>query len=241
MINSCSILYVISEIQKKEYEKIFKPPCKILTKMYDFTKEPPQYLLNTKTEIKMVYAGNLGNGRWKSLSLLSKKLLKLNKDLNRKICVDIFSPTPLTKHQIKKTQNNFVKIHNAISYEKLILIQKNSDVLLHIEGLTRRSKNEVRHSLSTKLVDYFYFAKPIFAIGKEGTASIDHLIKNDSAIVATTKNQIYEKVKLVLNSSILSEYSYKAWKCGYLNHNKKTMQSMLIHDMESIKNESCSY
>lgn len=40
VFESCEFVYVISEIQRKEYEQIFSKKCKVLTKCADFSQPP---------------------------------------------------------------------------------------------------------------------------------------------------------------------------------------------------------
>ena len=60
--------YVISKIQKQDYEKWFNKPCKILTKSADFSSEPPIKKEYGKS-LQFVYTGNILLNRWRSLEI----------------------------------------------------------------------------------------------------------------------------------------------------------------------------
>jgi len=73
------------------------------------------------------------------------------------------------------------------------------------------------------------------AIGWQEAASIDYLIKNDAAIVATNEEEIFEQLeKMVSNPSIITEYAKKAWDCGKKNHQIDEIQKRLLKDLESL-------
>lgn len=93
---SCEFVYVISEIQKREYEKIFGKECRILTKCADFSEEP---LLKAEPSkpIQMVYTGNLGSGRWKSVSYISEALKSINEKSKKSRNAHIFRNSPVRK------------------------------------------------------------------------------------------------------------------------------------------------
>lgn len=232
VIEKCEILYVISEIQKEEYQKIFTPPCKVLTKCADFSKEAPKWKI-PKKEIKMIFAGNIGSGRWKSLALISKAVEKINHG-DSKFIFDIYTPTPLTAEMEKALRKNGTTIHKPVCYKKIIELQDQVDVLVHAEGLSLKSRMEVHQSFSTKLVDFFAKGKCILAIGCDDVASIKHLIDNDAALVAKSEEEIVKLLsKLYKDKELLAVYGEKAYSCGKRHHQKSKMQQMIITDLNS--------
>lgn len=240
-IELCNILYVISDIQKEEYEKIFNIECKILTKCSNFPEKIFDKDINYN-EIKIVYGGNIGFGRWKSLKLLVCAVERLKQE-GYKVRLDIYSGTPYTKTMTKAlSRENCCYIHGAIKYDELIKLQESADILVHVEGLSLKSRCEVHQSFSTKLVDYFEMGKCIFAIGTNDEASIKHLLDNDAAIVAQNKCETYEKLRTLLQTpKLIKQYEEKAYKCGLQHHNKAEMQLQLTKDLKRvIKNENTS-
>lgn len=234
VIEKCKILYVISQIQKDEYEKIFTPPCKILTKCADFSKSAPEWKLSKDT-IKMLYAGNIGEGRWKSLALISDAVAKLKQE-GYKIQFDIYSATPKEKKMKKALTISGSNLHSAISYEKVSELQNKSDILVHVEGLSLKSRMAVHQSFSTKLVDYFAVGKCIFAIGTEDMASIKYLKDNHAAVIAEDRGMVYEQIKWLLSdTSRILQFGKKAYYCGAKYHNRAEMQAMLIQDLNKTE------
>lgn len=234
IIEKCEILYVISQIQKKELEKIFTTPCKILTKSADFSEETPKWDL-PKDEVRMIYAGNIGSGRWKSLALISAAVVRLNQEGN-KIRFDIYSAASPTKVMIKELNNTGTKLHAAVPYEELILLQKKADILVHAEGLSLKSRLAVHQSFSTKLVDYFSMGKCIFAVGTNDMASINHLKKHQAAVIAESKSMVYDNLKwLVSDTRRILQFGQRAYRCGAKYHKRASMQNMLIADLKKVE------
>lgn len=233
-IDNCEHLYVISDIQKREYEKCFNIKCKILCKMDNFYGSPKMQDKHN-IPLKIAYTGNIGAGRWESLALIAEALDEINQD-GKKAELEIYTLTPLTKKMDKALNiDGSSKVMGSISAEEAIKIQENADVLVHVESFRLKHRLAVHQSFSTKIVDYLAAAKCIFAVGASDAASIDYLIKNDAAIVAQTKDEVINKLrKLVSDHSILSEYSVKAWKSGKRNHQKNVLQAELYNDLCSI-------
>ena len=225
--------YVISDIQKEEYEKCFNTNCKILTKFADFSAPAPKWTV-PEGKLKMLYTGNLGQGRWKSLALVSDAIEKLNAE-GQKIELDIYSATPLTEKMKNALSKNGSNIHPPVSFETVQTLQREADVLVHIEGLSLQNRLTVHQSFSTKLVDYFRMGKCIFAVGKDDEASIKHLIDNNAAVVAQSAPEVYEKLKaLCEHREQLADYGKKAYECGAKHHDKSTMQTMLREDLKAV-------
>lgn len=231
LVNKASIFYVISNIQREEYERIFNKPCKVLTKFLDFTDAPP-----VKTEynepLQLVYTGNIGTNRWRTLSLIADALKEINKD-SIKAQLRIYTASQITQ-QMSKNLNvqDSSFIMGSLTSKEVAEVQKNADILVHVEGFDLKFRCALHQSFSTKLVDYFKEARTILAIAPYDVASIDELKRHDGAIVITNKADILIKLKQILNDkALLDEYSRKAYYCGQKYHSKEIMETILMNDL----------
>lgn len=227
-----SDLFVISDIQKRDYEKIFSMECKVITKGADFSKREENHVLHNNP-LKILYAGNLALGRAETISNITKALEKINRD-GKKAELRIYSATPLTDEQKKTMADSsnsfFMGSVSALEVQKL---QSEADILVHAESFKEEYFNLIHYSFSTKLVDCFHSAKCIFAVGPEKAASIDCLIKNDAAIVAKSNDEIYEKLNLLINDKeLIDAYAEKSWQYGKKSFDIKDIQELLLESME---------
>lgn len=218
---------VISPKQKEEYDALFKIECDILTKGVDFSSvtytEKPIH-----TPIKMVYTGKLIIGRWKSLAAIADAFAKLNAN-RRAIELDIYTTDELTEKQKKALNKNGCSVKGALSLEEVQKVQQDADILVFAESLERKYKNVARLSFSTKITDYLKNGKCIFAIGDKGIAPIDYFMKYDSAVVATSYNEIEEKLQMIIdNPLVIGQYGAKAYECGKKHHKKEKMDKVLM-------------
>ncbi len=234
VIDNCEMLYVISEIQKKEYDKCFHKDCRLLYKCNSFVENSNVYN-KINNPIKLVYAGNIGSKRYRQLALIGKAINSTNTN-EKNFELDIYTSTPMNvKMKMALDYPNTINIKEPVPYDEILQIQKEADILVHVENFDLKSKLAVRMSFSTKLVDYFHQAKCIFAVGPKEVASMDYLIKNDAAITATSEKEIEEKLKMIIeNPDIIKEYGDKAWECGKRNHQIDKIQKMLINDLRRI-------
>ena len=225
--------YAISNIQKEDYEKAFNKPVKLLTKGLDFD-EPPMCKTEYNQPLELVFTGNIGVNRWKSLAIIAEALKEINAD-SVKAEMKIYTGTPMTEEMSKALNvENASQVMGFVSSSEIPIIQSKADMLIHVEAMDLKNKLLVRQSFSTKIVDYFKSARPILAVGPKDVASIDHLIRNNCAIVTDNKNELVEKLtEYINNNNKLTEMAVKGYECGKKYHNKENIYSMLIEDLKN--------
>lgn len=87
--------------------------------------------------------------------------------------------------------------------------------------------------LLPEAADYLKSGKCIFAIGDRDIAPIDYFNKYDSAITASTYDEIGQKLEeLVSNPGLIAEYAKKGYDCGVKHHERSRMNIVLIHTIE---------
>lgn len=234
IVDHSAKLMVIAPKQKEEYDKIFGVDSIIMTKGIDFV---PFESYPVGIPIKMVYTGKLIIGRWKSLAAIAEAFEEINKD-STKITLDIYTTDSLSKEQTQALNRNGCRVKGALTLEEVKAVQKGADVLVFVESLEKKFQNTARLSFSTKITDYLRSGKCIFAIGDKDIAPMDYFKRNDSAITATS----YEEIPITLrrlsqNPNMVLEYAKKAHDCGIKHHDRKRMNSVLINTIEAAKSK----
>ncbi len=237
VVKQADLFYVISDIQKTDYEKAFNKDCKILTKFADFSGNAPIKDKYNKP-LQLVYTGNIGMNRWRSLAEIAQVLEKINKN-GIKAQLRIYTGNNINDKMNKALNvgdSSFVM--GSVSADEVLKIQEEADMLVHVESKDLKNKLLVRQSFSTKIVDYLKSARPVLAYGPKNVASIEHLVKNDCAIVADNVNELYEKLlNAIDNNSILDLLAKKEYECGRKYHNKADIEKMLKDDLNFIVNK----
>lgn len=223
--------YCISGVQKEDYDKAFGCKCKLLTKFGDFSGDPP-LKLNFDEPLQLVFTGNININRWKSLAIIVRVLERINQG-GLKAQLRIYTSTPITKAMAKAlcVEGNSYLMGSVPSNE-IARIQSEADILVHTEGMDLKNRLTVRQSFSTKIVDYFKAARPIVAVGSKDVASIKYLIDHKCAIVSDDEQDLYEKLRSVLDDrQQLQAYAMRSYLCGRRNHNQKQQKKMLYQDL----------
>ncbi len=227
IVKNSQKLLVIAPKQKEEYDRIFGTDSEILTKGIDFSAIPYEEKPLNKP-IKMVYTGKLIIGRWLSLAKIAEALGEINKD-ETKVELDIYTTDVLTEEQNAKLNRNGCSVKGALTLDEVQVVQKQADILVFVESLEKKFRYTARLSFSTKITDYLKSGKCIFAVGDKDIAPIDYFNRYDSAVTATTYDEIGEKLKqLINNENRIVEYSKKAYDCGKEHHNADLMHRTLV-------------
>lgn len=230
VIQISSQLYVITEQQKKEYDKIFNISSKVLTKGATFKEQFPP--VKVHNPIKLVFMGSLGLNRWKSLAKIAQALQQLSND-GISCFLSIYTMTPLTdKIKSKIEIDELSKIQPTISNAQIDPTFQDNDILIHVEPTDLKNTLYYRLSFSTKLVDYFRNGRCIIAYGGS-TGSMKYLKDNDCGIVISPKNDLVKELATILsNTSLIEDYAHKSYEIGRKNHQIKIIQSNLRNDLE---------
>lgn len=236
VVKQCNVLYTICAEQQEEYKRTLKANTKLLYKGYDFVNKEYEKT-DIKKPLEILYTGNLYSGRYKTLKKFCKLLAKINKD-QVKAKLSIYSATPLTKKEIKKINiPNVSEFFGQVKSREVQFLQEKADVLLHLEPFTLKGSLLCRLSFSTKLVDYFYNGKCVFAVGSKRCSSMKYLERNDSAITVTNLKELYSAMEQTFSSTEkVTEYSVKAFETGKKNHQITQIQGALINDFTELIN-----
>lgn len=235
VVKKADKLYVISDVQKVDYEKAFRKSCTVITKAEDFSGEP-QFKAVFSKPLQMAYTGNLYANRWKSLAMLVNALKRINQD-GVKAQLRIYTATPLTDAMIRTLQvENTSFLMGKVSSSEVLQIQQDADILVHAEAMDLKNRLTVRQSFSTKIVDYLKAARPILAVGPKEVASIKYLIDYNCAMVADNEKELYEKLSVAIDDKQrLQAYAVQAYLCGRTNHDKKQQEAVLKRDLRKLK------
>lgn len=223
-------IYVISQRLKDELEGSLHIPCEVLYKIPDEKRESMPYE-GPHEPIRFLFTGNIYANRWKSLKLLADTL-----NDTRAGVLDIYTANPIT-NDIDKALNiaGVSTIHKPVSQDKVIDLQNNADVLVHVEAFDLANKLLVRCAISTKIMDYLSVGRTILAIGPSDVASIEYLHQNDLALSANTEEDVKAIVSKIKNKpQILMQYAKKGRDYVKYNLNATELRQGLFNSLQNV-------
>lgn len=233
LARGCKQMFVIVGKEKEDTDSRFGTDSVILTKSIDFTgKSYQQHTPNRP--LKFVYTGSMIIGRDKSLAMLADAINKANEEKkSSKAELYIYSQTEPQKEILARINCGTSHFCGQISRDEVLKVQQEADVVVFAEALSGKESNAAKLSFSTKITDYLSNGKCILAIGKEDIAPIDYFRRNDSALIATSVEEIEKRVReIITNPGLTDEYGRKAFDCAVKNHEKGMMNERFINTMK---------
>ena len=161
----------------------------------------------------IVYCGNVGVGRHKSLIDLSDHLYK---KFNKKI--KIYSQ--ITDDSILNALKNCKTLNYVgnVSYSECVAIQKNSSFLIFVESFDEYYLKDTRNAFSTKIADSLMLGIPVIALLPESSFAFKYLSENECAIVASSLDTLNRQISL-LDENKLHSIVFNAINTAEKNHN----------------------
>ena len=243
-LRSSQKVFVISTVQQKELQLDLGISSEVLTKSLNFNGSIPA-AKPKDSQVRFVYTGNLGDGRWNSIAKLGCILDEINTKQNKhQYVLDIYSGTALTaqmREAFEKAAS--LSFRGFIRANELPAVWENADYLIHAESLDKKDCYVTHQSFSTKLVDYMHTGRCIVAVGNRTLASIQHLIENHCALVLTDFSDAQTQLAQLFDDETQEKaYICNAWICGQKCHNTSVMADRLrkafyeVVDSEGIAN-----
>lgn len=224
--------WAITDMTKKEADETFGIDCVVVTKPLKKEAEFREWQVNDP--IRILYTGNLGIGRDKSLVKVVSALREINSE-NNKFIIDVYTKTALSDDIKEKLSCDFCKIHEPIPQSEVLLLQEKADILLFLEDVDGPNAKVARLSFSTKITDYLSSGRSVFAVGCLDTAPMQYFKDNNAAIIATNVDEMTKKFNEILQQpSILCEYAKNAVECGNKNHKKENVLDIVQHSIEQL-------
>lgn len=180
---------------------------------------------------RVVYLGNLGLGREKSILEVGQVLSQYGLELW------IYGPFDSKIDEILKDAPG-VNYKEMVSYERVKEIILSSDLLIHIESFEEYALKDLKYALSSKIGDYLSSGVPFFAYSPKGMTSTNYLLEFIPDFVATCKVEALFKLKEILTGEIKYSYEEKVRPVVVAHHllknNQEVFDNLLL---TSIKGE----
>ncbi len=218
----------LTDLMLEKYDKVFSKQGNCI---YTTSSMKPFENKIHNLPLTMSFLGNISFDRYKSLI-----------DIADCICENQL-PITFNLYTAEKREwilNNVLNVKclnycGQVEYDKVKEIICDSDILVHVENFGKDTIKEVKYSLSTKIADSLSSNRCLLAYGPDEVASMDYLIKNNCAIIATSRQELEEKLKqLVNNTEILDEKANFALKIAECNHNPANNQAKINQIFEQM-------
>ena len=216
-----------------DYSKEFNINCKTIMTSSSLNAFEPK---STDSDVAVSYLGNMGYSRHLQLIEIGKMLKEIS---DGKLFIDVYTGETRPKIIEQLNEENGIRFHGSVSYDRVIEVMKNSDILVHTESFDKVSRDKVKYSVSTKIADTLTCGRCLFAYGPADVASVEYLIENDCACVAVSKSELKDKLSDILfNEASRNRYTNNALKLAEKNHDIIENGKLFRRIVEKIVDDS---
>ena len=233
VILESAAFYVISEGQRDYYRRKFGKECRVLTRCADFSGGPaPIPERSADRPLSLVYTGNLGNGRFKSLMTVGEAVRSAG--LNARL--DVYSSQPISDRQKRKLESSgAVRFRGAVPGAEIETIQRNADILVLAEGNSLGYRLRARDAFSTKIVDYLHAARPVLAVGPKEMNSVAYFDRHACGLTAETVDEAADALRrLAGDAELARRLAGRAWQTGRELHDAGATHAGLAAQLAAL-------
>lgn len=230
---------VISKEIEQIYSKKFNVQSETIMTGSNYPIELKPVVKNIVKSI--TYMGNIRCNRFRSLADIGAALDEINKNSGSSYELNIYTGEKDKNILDNLTKYTSINLKGFVSGKEFYDVFRSADMLLHVEAFDEKSIDLVKHSVSTKIADSLGSGICLFAYGPSCVSSMKHLIENDSAVCAVSKDELKQKLLLAFNDELLrNKKIFNALKTAHNFHDSVKTSSKFYLMMEKLNESSSS-
>lgn len=188
-----------------------------------------------KDDLKVSYCGNIRLGRNFSLNDIGEALGKIDS----RYILDVYSNENDESYYRIFDKNPNVKYHGEILYSEVQDVMSRSDILVIVEGFSKRDVEVTRYSLSTKVADSLATGGNILTYGSAECGAVEYMKSIACGPVCTSKQELEESIRYMISNHEYQKINYeKAKLITEQNHNLNVSTSVFRDLVQSVIEES---
>lgn len=223
-------IYSVSETMANDYEVFCGKKIDVLYTPINIKKRQKPHTPDIHN-LKFIYAGSIGLGRWEILRTIGQYLL----EHYPKSQLTVYCSNDYNKELSNITQLPTVVYGGFVSSSQLDEIINDSDVLLHVESFDAKQTLRTRYSVSTKIPECMESGKYFLAVGPKGQAGLEYLKKHKAAIVCNSLDELFNAIETIHKENFdYSDYLRKSEELLKANHTAHSIHNKLSKDFLEI-------
>lgn len=183
---------------------------------------------------KVVYFGNIGLGRYRSLIHIARALGSIDPGYR----LDVYSNQVDPKASRAFSRCRQLRFHGAIAYSQVVAEVASSDLFVIVEGFRPGDINATRYSLSTKAADGLASGVQIFVYGPLEAGVVEYMAGTGAACVCTDPKTLRQRLRTILYQTELQRACYdRAAAITERNHSLSASRAVFRSVVEEVTND----
>ncbi len=217
-VSRSSSLITICDKMTEAYKELFDKPIHTVYTGYSTSGD-----INVNGK-GVVYLGNLGFSRYKSLVDIGNALKTITDENGEKYHLDVYSAENREEILSHLTEENGIVFHGSVGSDEVKRIIAGSRIVVHAESFDPVNIYKVKYSVSTKIADLLASGHCILAYGPGEVASVEYLKQNSAACVVDDRTMLKAALENILKD--------EARRLGIVENAKKLAE--LNHNSENV-------
>lgn len=216
-----------------DYEKAFHHKHAVVLNSSEFAEN--DFVPSKEKEHHIVYAGNVGVGRHKSIIAFAETAHKIDPSIS----IDVFASIKddVVKQEMERCSG--INLQGFVTYAELQIILKKAEYLLHVENFDAFYCEDLKYAFSTKIADSLATGNCLIVYAPASIAVSQYLQGKDAAVLIAGEDELEEKLKAIFYDQAkrekMGENGRKlALQNHSINQNRNRFQEYL---REAIDNE----
>lgn len=218
-------VYLNDEL-KEDYDEEFHKPSTVIYNSSSMQRFISPLFADKVPHIS--YLGGLGHGRDLAIMDVGEVL----QSIDTRFYIDVYGPAD--KDVLKRLSNaKGVKYHGMVSYDKVIDIINESDVLFHVEPISE-DYNHLKYGFSGKIADSVSSGKCFVLYAPKELACSKYIIETGAGWFADNKAKLKEVIVNIMNNTkernaVLEKAKVVAEKNHSFEGNARKFQNILLN------------
>lgn len=218
MQHSFHEVYLNHQLERVHRER-FQKAGTVLHQSSDLKPFEP---IDTTSELRFTYAGNLGLNRHRALIEIADALQKISPSYY----LDVYGRVTHEETEIELQQANGIRFHGLVPYSQVVDIMKASHFLVHAESFEERWVKDLCAAFTTKLSDILTVGRCLILYAHESISCAEYVTENRCGCVINRKKDLVDKLQELINDTKL--------QATYIQNGLKVSQ----RDMNFVQNSS---
>ncbi len=184
--------------------------------------EPPP----VRRVVRLLYAGGLHLGRWRSLRDIGRALASLHREgLDAELVVHTQSRFAGEARRLESS--GVVHVAGPLAPDSVPAALRTADILVHVESFNNSSQRYARYSMSTKIPECMAACRPILAYGPGDLASVRYVSDCGAGVAVGTRDEhalVGELRRLIASRQMREQLGRRGFDMAIAHHNAEAQR-----------------
>lgn len=180
-----------------------------------------------KEHPRISYCGNIRLGRNKSLADIGSALVKIDPSYR----LEVYSAEKNEEFIRVLRGKPGIDYKGSVSYKEVMKVMADSDIVVIVEGFSRKDIKTTKYSLSTKAADAMATGAQILVYGSMECGVIEYMATTNCAVVCDEKEKLKYSIEQLINDKDMQKRLYDRSERMSIEHHDKIKNLSLSEKM----------